>query len=241
MNVYDAVIADVNNCLAPYTPKVWPANPDRAAREGGKNQLILGSEAAYELGALSCDSVSCLLLTEDEGQVPRDEVVLYGPDLPEIKGDCSFARITILRTEDITKDGEQAAFAIIKGIETKKYGVYPEGYMIRAAAFSNREQARVSRKALDKGLTFEQVGNLFIRQYRRSRFVKAVKVIFITLPQAPYRDLDDLATKTGKITGALNHILDDVDMDCKACEWKPVCDEVEGLKEMHGIRRRRGG
>ena len=182
MNVYDAVIADVNRCLASYTPKVWPANPDRAAKEGGKNQLILGSEAAYELGALSCDSVSCLLLTEDAEQVPRDEVVLYGPDLPEIKGDCSFARITVLRTEDITRDGEQAAFAIIKGIETKKYGVYPEGYMIRAAAFSNREQARVSRKALDKGLTFEQVGNLFIRQYRRSRFVQTVKVIFITLP-----------------------------------------------------------
>lgn len=150
------------------------------------------------------------------------------------------AHITVLRTEDITKDGEQAAFAIIKGIETKKYGVYPEGYMIRAAAFSNREQARVSRKALDKGLTFEQVGNLFIRQYRRSRFVRAAKVIFITLPQAPYRDLDGLAARTNKITGALNHILDDVDMDCKACEWKPVCDEVEGLKEMHGIRCRRG-
>ena len=150
------------------------------------------------------------------------------------------ARITVLRTEDITKDGEQAAFAIIKGIETKKYGVYPEGYMIRAAAFSNREQARVSRKALERGLTFEQVGNLFIRQYRRSRFVRAAKVIFITLPQAPYRDLDSLAARTDKITGALNHILDDVDMDCRACEWKPVCDEVEGLKEMHGIRRRRG-
>lgn len=150
------------------------------------------------------------------------------------------AHITVLRTEDITKDGEQAAFAIIKGIETKKYGVYPEGYMIRAAAFSNREQARVSRKALDRGLTFEQVGNLFIRQYRRSRFVRAAKVIFITLPQAPYRDLDGLAARTNKITGALNHILDDVDMDCKACEWKPVCDEVEGLKEMHGIRCRRG-
>lgn len=150
------------------------------------------------------------------------------------------ARITVLRTEDITKDGEQAAFAIIKGIETKKYGVYPEGYMIRASAFSNREQARVSRKALERGLTFEQVGNLFIRQYRRSRFVRAAKVIFITLPQAPYRDLDSLAARTDKITGALNHILDDVDMDCRACEWKPVCDEVEGLKEMHGIRRRRG-
>ena len=150
------------------------------------------------------------------------------------------ARITVLRTEDITKDGEQAAFAIIKGIETKKYGVYPEGYMIRASAFSNREQARVSRKALERGLTFEQVGNLFIRQYRRSRFVRAAKVIFITLPQAPYRDLDSLAARTDKITGALNHILDDVDMDCRACEWKPVCDEVGGLKEVHGIRRRRG-
>ena len=112
--------------------------------------------------------------------------------------------------------------------------------MIRAAAFSNREQVRVSKKALKKGLTFEQVGNLFIEKYKQNRHVQAVKVIFVTLPEAPYEKLDTLAAKSQNIIKALDHIMDDLPMDCKACEWKAVCDEVEGMKEMHGKVRRRG-
>lgn len=240
MNFFDTVIDQTQACLAPYTPRIYLGNPARTARETGKNQLILGSEAAYELGALSCDSVSTLLVTESETAVPQDEILVYGPDLADIRQDCSFARIAILRTDNIAQNGEQAAFAILREIETRKYGVYPEGYMIRAAAFSNREQARVSKKALKAGLNFEQIGNLFIRQYKQNRHVQAVKLMFVTLPEAPYGELDTLATKAQAITKALDHILDDVNMDCNACEWKVVCDEVEGMKEMHGKIRRRG-
>ncbi len=240
MNFFDVVIDRMQACLSPYTPRVYQADPARTAPEGGKNQLILGSEAAFELGALSCDSVSALLVTQSEAVVPQDEILVYGPDLGDIQGDCNFARIAVLRTDDIAKNGEQAAFAILKEIETRKYGVYPEGYMIRAAAFSNREQARVSKKALKAGLNFEQVGNLFIREYKRNRHVQAVKLVFVTLPNVPYGELDALASKAQAITKALDHILDDVNMDCNACEWKVVCDEVEGLKEMHGKIRRRG-
>ena len=28
-------------------------------------------------------------------------------------------------------------------------------------------------------------------------------------------------------------VLTDLKMDCKACEWKIVCDEVEGMKVLH--------
>ena len=66
---------------------------------------------------------------------PAGRILVYGPDLADIRQDCSFARIAILRTDNIAQNGEQAAFAILREIETRKYGVYPEGYMIRAAAF----------------------------------------------------------------------------------------------------------
>lgn len=240
MKFFDQVIKETDECLSAFEFHSYEANPKRTAKESGKNQLVLGSEAAYELGALSKDSVNYLLLTEDEEAVPRDEIIVYGDDLGEIKEDCSFARIAVLRTDDVAKNGEQAAFAIIKEIETKKYNVCPDGYMIRAAAFSNREQVRVSKKVLKKGLTFEQVGNLFIEKYKQNRHVQAVKVIFVTLPEAPYEKLDTLAAKSQNIIKALDHIMDDLPMDCKACEWKAVCDEVEGMKEMHGKVRRRG-
>ena len=34
----------------------------------------------------------------------------------------------------------------------------------------------------------------------------------------------------------LDHALADVSMNCRACEWKPVCDAVEGMKELHQQR-----
>ena len=95
MNFFDTVIDQTQACLAPYTPRIYPGNPARAAREPGKNQLILGSEAAYELGALSCDSVSTLLVTESETAVPQDEILVYGPDLADIRQDCSLSLIHI--------------------------------------------------------------------------------------------------------------------------------------------------
>jgi len=105
--------------------------------------------------------------------------------------------------------------------------------MLRASALSNREQVRVSKKALKSGLSFEAVGNLFIRKYKENKHVKAVTVIFVTQPDAPFAELEELAELSSEITRALNHILSDIDMDCRACGWKPVCDEVEGIKEMH--------
>ena len=41
-----------------------------------------------------------------------------------------------------------------------------------------------------------------------------------------------LAVKIKRTTSALNHILDNV-FDCSTCNLKEICDEVEGMKELH--------
>jgi len=219
--------------LASCEPRTYSYNKEKAAAIGNKNELILLREAAYELGEGTLPSVSYTAITDKEELVSGDRILLFGRDLQELKESSPFARITLLRTDDIEENGDQGAYSIIKNIEMKKYNVSPSGYMMRASALSNREQVRISKNALKAGLSFEQIGNMFINGYKENKHVKAVTVIFVTLADAPYAELERLADLSVGITRALNHIFADINMDCRACEWKPVCDEVEGMKEMH--------
>jgi hypothetical protein len=233
MRVFDETIRKTSALLSESEPRVYKFIPGGSAREGKKNELIMDRDSAFELGAAALGSVNYSLFTNERELVPRDEILLYGRELYELKNDSDFARITVILTDDIEENGEQGAYAIIKDIEMKKFEVSPEGYMMRVSALSNREQVRVSKAAVKSKLSFEQVGNLFIEKYKQNSHVLAVKVIFITLPDAPYEEMDVLATTAVNITKALNHIIADMNMDCSHCGWKPVCDEVEGLKEMH--------
>lgn len=233
MKIYDEIIIRTKELLSDSKMRVFEYNPNYTAKIGKKNEMILVRDAAYEMGEGSLPSVSYVAMTDNGKLVEGDRIFLFGKDLPEIKQSSPFARIAVLLTDNILEEGEQGAYSIIKAIEFKKYDVFPEGYMMRVSALSNREQVRVSRNALKNGLNFEQIGNLFISKYKENKHVKAVTMIFVTLPDAPYAELEHLADESGKITRALNHIIADFKMNCRACEWKPVCDKVEGMKELH--------
>ncbi len=236
MKLYDDLIFEALGLLTPLGLTELPVGENLAAREGDPNELILKRDTAFELGEGSYPSVSITAVTQSETLVPKDSVVLCGADRDHIKSDCAYARVTLLRTDDILEKGEQAAYARIKRLETQKFRVGAEGYMMRPSAMTNREQVRVSRRAVKSGLRFQGVGNLLVQTYRRDPHVRAVQVIFVTAPQAPYRALDALADQIAVRTKMLDHALADVSMNCRACEWKPVCDAVEGMKELHQQR-----
>ena len=52
---------------------------------------------------------------------------------------------------------------------------------------------------------------------------------------ADFKTLHDTAKKIDDVTKTMNTILEGMpeDLDCASCSFKPVCDEVEGLKELH--------
>lgn len=231
MKLFDSIILRAFEILSRETPKTFAYSRERTWPEL-KNELVMGREAAYELGAGGLSSVSFALITTDGELVPRDEILLYGRDLGELKGDSPFARITVLLTDE-PEGSEQAAYEMIKALELCKYEVHPKGYMIRASALTNREQVRLSKASVKNGISFENIGNLFISKYKENTHVIAVKIIFISLKEAHYPALDALADSTNNITKALNHILDDLDVDCDRCSFKAVCEEVEGIREMH--------
>ena len=232
MELYNSLINDTRAQLEGLSAKVWDYSPADCWRDVGSSELVLQRDAAYEMGAMGKGSANYVLFTSSNELVNKDQVILYGPDMGQIKGDCDFARIVLLRV-GVLDDDDEAVYRTLKDIEFAKYHVYPEGYMVRMSPESSREQIRVSKKALAKGISFRFVGASYVAEYKKDANVLNATVIFITDPKADYAALQAAAKKASAVTGTLTHILEGLPTDCSICALKDICDEVEGMKELH--------
>lgn len=235
MELYNSIIEKIDGLLGSTQPKRYEYNPDRCWEDVGGNQLVMMKEAAYELGGDNKPAVNYACVSSDDF-VTEDEIWVYGRDLSRISGSVPFARIVIVKVAGLKGEGEEdtePVFRAIQDIDFVKYHVYPKGYMIRSSSDSFREQVRVSREAVRKGITFEQVGNSYIKEYKKDPNVLAVRVIFATVDDADYAEMRKDAKKVRDITKTLSKILEGMATDCHSCSLKEICDEVEGLKELH--------
>ena len=231
MELYNQLIKDTEGLLKG-SPREWSFSDVEKWHDSGSNELVLQKDAAYELGASGHGSANYLLFTSNAEFVSEDRILLYGSDLNEIHGDCDFARIVLLRVGVLDGDDE-VIYRTLKDIEFSKYHVYPEGYMVRMSPESYREQIRVSRNALRKGISFKAVGADYIAEYKKNPNVLAATVIFITDPALDYDAMKAIAKKANAVTGTLTHILEGLPTDCSVCALKDVCEEFEGMKELH--------
>ena len=167
------------------SPKVWNYSESAKWNDLGSSELVLQKDAAYELGAQGHGSANYVLFTSSSELVNEDKVMLFGRDMGEIKGDCDFARIVLLRI-GVMDDDDEKVYRMLKDIEFAKYHVYPEGYMVRMSPESFREQIRVSKTALKKGISFKNVGMNYISEYKKDANVLNATVIFITDPGFEY-------------------------------------------------------
>ena len=232
MDLYNSLINDTRAQLEGLSAKVWDYSPADCWRDVGSSELVLQRDSAYEMGAMGKGSANYVLFTSSSELVNKDQVILYGPDMGQIKGDCDFARIVLLRV-GVLDDDDEAVYRTLKDIEFAKYHVYPEGYMVRMSPESSREQIRVSKKALAKGISFRSVGASYVAEYKKDANVLNATVILITDPKADYASLQAAAKKASAVTGTLTHILEGLPTDCSICALKDICDEVEGMKELH--------
>ncbi len=235
MELYDSIIKQTEALYGASSCKVYPYNPDRTWKDVGANQLIMLRDSAYELGGDSKPAVnySCVSTADF---IDKDEIVVYGRDLSEINGSVPFARIAIIKVKDLKgadEDDTEPVFRAIQDIDFVKYHVYPEGYMIRTSSENNREQVRISKDAIRAGISFERVGNTYIKKYKENPNIINVKLVFLTVDDADYEQMKDNAKKVNDITRTLSKILEGMSTDCNTCGLKSICDEVEGLKELH--------
>lgn len=235
MELYNELIWETEGLLEGKPLQSWDYDSSAAWPDAGASELVLGRDAAFELGGSGKPALHYTCVTTSPSLVERDQVLLWGPDLRELRTDAPYARIALLRVGDIESDDgdDTVAYNAIKDMEFVKYHVFPKGYMLRISTEDNREQVRVSRKALGEGMSFYRVGCDFIRCYRKNPNVLGVKLIFITAPDGPYEALAACGRRSTEITRTLCTILDGLPMDCSACHLKPICDEVEGMRELH--------
>lgn len=236
MELYNSIIEQAGRLGGASAPKRYAYDPAKAWPDTGEFELVMLRDAAFELGGGSRSAVNFTCVTTSPKLIDRDEILVYGPDLGEIRGDADYARITLLRVGDIESDDEddtEQAFRAIQDMDFVKYHVFPKGYMIRTSSESSREQVRLSKEAVRGGICFERVGGDFIRQYKKNPNILNVRMLFITAPDADYAAAAKLAKNVKDITMSLTKILEGMPTDCGSCQLKPICDEVEGMKELH--------
>lgn len=223
MEFFDSLIKDTRELLSHKAKKELDYSQADAWRDEGYSSIILQRDCAYELKGTGFNLVT--------SSAVEDKILLYGDDLNEIKGDCSYARICLVSVE-ADADG-QKAYELIKKIEYVKYHCFPEGYMMRSASGTNKEAIRVSKNAISKGISFQKIGNLLIKKYKELPEVKSVTVVFVTDKNSDFTALAEIGAKSNGITKALNSIMENLMVDCDSCSLKPICDEVEGMRELH--------
>ena len=229
MKLYDSIIKTVLDetkksgviDITDEAKKAWPVTES--------SELVMQRDSALELGGGTNPSVNFTLVTTS-GFVEEDGIFLVGSDIKEISSDCPFARIVILETDEIGEAEE--AYDAIRSMEFARYHVFPEGYMVRVSSLSNQEQVRISREAKNKNINFSAVGKAYLDKYKAIKHVKSARIIFITKKEV-VESLSEYAKKADDITKSLTHIFDGLATDCGHCDFKKVCDEVEGMKEMH--------
>ena len=231
MEVYNGVIEDTRAYLSEYKGRELPVGAPHKWKLLEDNEFLMKRDVAFELGIRTKPSTCYNALTSDKNLVGEDKILLYGPDLNEIKNDVTFTRITFLNVDDI-KDPNKA-YQNIKRLEFARFRMIPEGYMVLSSSMENKEQVRVSKEAIKKGLNFTTIGNLIIDKYKEDYSVNNVQVIFITEEVETIPELVKQGKKVDEITNAFDHILKDIILDCDLCPLHPICDDVEALRQLH--------
>ncbi len=223
MEFFDSLIDDFYSLLNGYELNEKIYNRNNMWQCNDHLQIVMQRDTAFELNGIGFNLVTSRYID--------DVVCVIGDDLPDIRSNSGFARVCVVSIEDT--DDEQAAHNIINKLDFTKYHFFPDGYMMRASTHGYSEKVRVSESAIKKGISFYNVGNDLINIIKQNPKVNGVKVYYICLKGFDYSALQRISGKCADITKALDHVMSSVNFDCNACNLKPICDEVEGLRELH--------
>lgn len=230
IKIFDNDIRELLALVEKQPRTVYAYDEKKALPISDTSSLIMLKDTAFELGGSDKPCASSTVVTDSIEL--ENKVIVIGRELNQIKSDCSYARLVLISLGDAPED-EQGIFDLVKALEYAKYKENVEGFMMRASTMLKREQVRVSRAALKKGLCFEALGATTIKAYLSKPSVKAVSVIFIADSELDFAPLQAFARHTDELLKAFNHILDNVLVDCAHCSLKQICDEVEGMRELH--------
>ena len=105
--------------------------------------------------------------------------------------------------------------------------------MTRSSSRQYQMNLRIGRKAAEAGLGLDAMVRTMRQHFLQIPGVKDAAVILLVGDSPMYKELLPIAEKVKDVTSALNTMFEGIDMDCGSCSLNEICDEVEGLREMH--------
>jgi len=202
---------------------------------GGKNNIVLAQDTGVELGNPRQESLSLILWTDMPSRISDGQITVIGPDLPESRGkSLPFAKIVIAAVHGFSEENTCDRW---QEMDLLRFDIDLAGYMMRAVSQYQREWSRVSHDSLDKGFSLSILGSALIDTMKAKEYIDAVEILFVTESPEAVRELRELAGGAMAIIGALSRMNEEIDADCTNCDYRAVCDAVDGLREMHAARK----
>jgi CO dehydrogenase/acetyl-CoA synthase beta subunit len=241
MGLFDHHLNQVRNYLAEragQTPvSVFAAHTAAAWPAGGNSNLVLSADTAVELGSPKTAATSFLLWTERPGAVRHGSIHLIGPDVSrDTRPLTPFGKAVLV---EVSGFDETNSYDRWREMELAKYDVSLSGYMMRAVSQYQREWSRISRKAVTGGFSLSLLGGALIHELMKKPYVRGVEILFVTSTEEDVLALKAIGDGVAEITGAMNKMVEEMDFDCSACEFKPVCDDVSELRSMRNAMRKK--
>lgn len=212
----------------------WPINENE--------ELILKNDMAMDLGGGEAFGISGILFTTEDGLVDRNRIIIEGPNLIECAStaaekEINYSRFVVvkLKKSAVEEKTSQQLYAIFRKLDYVRYHIFPKGFVLRISAVQHREVVRLSKEAINECISFEKVGNAFISAYLELTEVESVQIYFCTsyVKNDNFSNLDKISRRANEITESLNEIFKGLKMDCSTCGQKELCDEIDGLRELH--------
>jgi CO dehydrogenase/acetyl-CoA synthase beta subunit len=241
MGILDAAIGQITEFMSRRCPEQpgttflydgsgcpWPV--------GGKKNIVLGQDTGVELGNPRKESLSLILWTEGMSRIHDGRITIIGPDLPESRGkSLPFAKIVMVAVHGFNEENTCDRW---QEMDLLRFDINLAGYMMRAVSQYQREWSRVSHNALEKGFSFSILGSALMERMKIREYIDGVEILFVTESPEAIRELRDVANGAMAIIGALNRMNEEIEADCPTCDYRVVCDTVDGLRKMHAARSR---
>ncbi len=229
MNLYDSLIKEALKLFEGKEMISFPLESSFPSQK--QKEFIFPEDAQVELGGMK-DSSYFMGYTSNSDYIQKDEILLLGKDLSSLPKETPFAHLSFFLIDEEGKK-DQDIYRLFRNLEYSRYKVSPIGFMLRINTNSLKEGGRVSKKAVQKGISFKDIGMSFLQEYKKEKSLRHVKQIFVTDPSFDYKKLLSLQKEAEGITVAFDHVLKTLKMDCRTCSFKEICDTVEGMREMH--------
>ncbi len=202
--------------------KPWPI--------GGGNRLVMAADTAVELGPPDLDSVSIVLLTSRPELVHDGAITLLGKDIKELAPARSpVAKILFAAVSGMTADN---AYDIYLSVSLSRIDVSLQGYMVRMASHLHREWCRISKEAVNSGISLAHICRAEIEAAKKVHGVSGVEATVVTARAEDVAAFVPLARRTERIASAMCKLSFETYHECDKCDFSDLCSSVSGLKRL---------